>query len=317
MDKGWIAEFAVLYGALEENFDEAVPIEQTKALRTHDVSLDPYKGNRVEVKSMANFHKQDDKINTNPHNGLGLSIYLGAEGTPGELPPWDFLMRMAGLAPTVTPGESVAYTPVSEDYESATLYYVEDGDQLMQMTGCRSDVSFEFTSGELPKITFNNVLGSYNRPIKITTELNSDYSDFKIPLPFTFENTPKLNLDGYPVIAEYVRVNMNQEVTYRNVVNQRGAIIKSRAVNGELKFEATKVDEKDWWAVVESHSGTVNKVLLELQHGEIAGQIIDIPPMLVQLMEIKDGEINGKKAYVIPFEGKHVTGDDEFKLVLR
>lgn len=311
------AENMVLYGAIETTPDTAIAIGSTAAIHAFDITSKIYDGDKVEIPEHREFRHQNDTVNASPHNNLSFSVHLAGSGTAGTAPAYDHLLRACGLSPTTTADTDVTYDPVSEDYESCTLHHVEDGDQHYQSSGVRGDLSIQFNAKQLPKLVFSNMLGTYTDPATLASDVTADYTNYKIPEPFTKGNTATLTLDGYSAVCESISFNLGNGVEWRDVVNSRGAIITNRKVSGEIKIEATKIATKNWWSILKSHAGTINKVALVLEHGTAAGKKIRVECDKVQFMDINKDTMNGQRAYVIPFICHHTSGDDEIALIIK
>jgi hypothetical protein len=74
----------------------------------------------------------------------------GVLGTPPEIGP---ALRACGIGETIVPVTSVAYSPVSSDHESVTIYYFEDGARY-DILGCMGNPSINLPVGEVGMVDF-------------------------------------------------------------------------------------------------------------------------------------------------------------------
>lgn len=91
---------------------------------------------------------------------MELTVALKGKGSAyaasGDLE-FDPLLRACGLSPTVdTSGgsEKITYTPVSSSFESATIY-AYSAEKLYKVLGCRGNVRFVMTPGQIPRAVFS------------------------------------------------------------------------------------------------------------------------------------------------------------------
>lgn len=284
------------------------------AILTSNLSITPYQGNTVSRNLDRINLGNEEQINTGPNVQVTFSVELAGAGAAGTVPGFGVLLRAVGFAETIDAGKDVQYAPVSKSFESATLYYLDNGD-LHKITGCRGTVSLSLGRGALPTFSFT-FTGLYHRPIKAGS-FSINTSEFQVPLPVTNSNTPTYTLGGYSPRAESLSIDIQNNVVHRNVVGQESVIITDRSPNGQLTIEADDVTTKNWYQTVESHNG-VTKQALKIVHGTTAGNIVQIDAPLVQLSSItlqdSDGiQVLNMNAQLLPSD----AGDDEIKITIK
>ena len=70
----------------------------------------------------------------------------------GDAPAWGPLLRACGFAEVITAGVRVDYVPISTGFESATIYWYDDG-VLHKGLGARGTASLKLSVGEKPVIS--------------------------------------------------------------------------------------------------------------------------------------------------------------------
>ncbi len=84
---------------------------------------------------------------------VAFDVEIKGSGAAGTAPELGAMLRACGLSETVVASTSVTYAPVDTGLESGTIYYYQDGKRKI-LTGCRGNVSFNLTAGEVGKASF-------------------------------------------------------------------------------------------------------------------------------------------------------------------
>lgn len=77
---------------------------------------------------------------------ISFECEVKGSGTAGSAPEIGHLLRACGLSETIVGGTSVTYAPISTAFESATIYYYQDG-MLRKLHGCRGTVTLKAEVG--------------------------------------------------------------------------------------------------------------------------------------------------------------------------
>jgi len=305
----------ILFVKIEDSYGvDSKPEDTAKnAVQTHNLDIDPYKGNTVSMELDDDTFGSDAQINTGPNAGLTFDVYLAGSGAKGIAPAWGPLLRACGFDETIVEGTSVAYQPVSESFESLTAVYIQDG-QFHKITGAYGNVSLDFQSGSLPVASFQ-VIGSYGKPVALSKV--ADTTAFKNPIPVTNANTPTFKIGDYSAICKGFRFDMGNDTKYRNLMGVEGAVISDRAPAGKVTIEAPSLATKDFYDLVESHNG-ITYSTVQLIHGTTDGNIIAVDMPNVQLSSIAHEDLEGMLAYAmdILILKKDAAGDDEIVITL-
>lgn len=249
---------------------------------------------------------------------INFEVELQGSGTAGTAPAYGPLLRACGMSETTSAGVSVTYRPISGSFESATLYYqpadnVAASSPLHKAIGCRGNVEFTLNAKGIPVMKFS-FTGLY---VAVTdaTNLTATYTGFKTPAAVNKANTPTFTWLGYAAKMSEFSLNLNNEVVYRNLVNEERVIITDRKVGGSATFDAPTITVQNYFtAALGSTLGN-----LSLIHGATAGSIIEFAATsTVDLTTPTYGEADGIVTMTTPYVMVPTTaGNDEFSLVVR
>jgi len=291
---------------------DPTPTAGLNAILTTGLQRTIYDGNTVERNLDRATLGLDEQINTGPFARVEFGVELAGSGTAGDAPAWGPLLRACGFAETVSASTDVEYAPVSEDYESVTIYYDQDGERQI-IKGCRGSVRLMTSPGAIPMLMFT-FIGFYARPTAITA-VTPDVSSFIVPLPVNNTNTPTCTLDAYDAIVQAMEIDWAGETPYQNFVNLEEVFIVDRAPAGNMTLLAPRIGTKNMFELMESNSG-VTKSALTMVHGITAGNIVTIAAPKVQLSGITETDINGELGYQTQARLLPDSGDDELTITL-
>lgn len=281
----------------------------SQAIQVSDLSITPLENDVVDRDILRPFLGSSDKLPGGARVKIECTAELTGSGAVGVVPNIDALLRACGMAAVTTAATKVDYTPVSGGFESATMYYNQDG-LLHKATGCRGTWSLDLKAKGIPKIKFS-FTGIYN-PVTDTAMLAPTYTAAQTPVLVSTVNTTT-TLHGFAGKVESLSADCGNDVVYRELVGAKSVEITNRAVAGEIVIEMPTVAAKDWFGIaVASTTGA-----LAIQHGTVAGNIVEIsaPKVSVNNPSYQDGD-----GYVMLKMGMAITpnlGNDEIKLTFR
>lgn len=303
----------------ETSYGEAPAIDTGTMMLVTELTRTPYQGNTVERTRMRDNLGGYAQINTGPNTQVQVTVALSGSGTaPTETevvpPALGILLRACGMAEIqdLTEGE-VIYRPTSEEGESVTLYYLNDGQQQI-VTGCRGTVTWTTTTAGLPALQFT-FTGLYQRPTAIApvTLTPANQAD---EIPVNYQNTTMLTFHGYEARGQSFSFDIGNTVTYRNLINYEGVHITDRASTGQIAFEAPRVDVFDVFELTESHQ-VVSTGPVVMEHGTVTGNIVGFRSPKTQLTGIAEQDSDGFVHYQTDARHLPVDGDDEFEIYFK
>lgn len=292
----------------------------SNSIETSDLTFNPYGGPTADFNQDRLTLGASKQVNTSPENTASFNVQFSGSGTAGTAPAYGTLLRACGLSETVNVGTDVVYEPVSTGFEQIALYIMRVIDETVQyrhpMLDVKGNVTISASASELPQFQFDNFTGLYVRPTRQTSLITPDLSSFNDALPFTQGNTPTFTLDTHAFCVNAFSFNLGNQVSRIDAPNCQETMIEDRDPSGSITLKATDPDTKDVYALIESHLGD-NLSAVALEHGTVAGNILNISLPQIQPRSISEQNVNGELYYQIDFAALPTdAGDDEFKLTL-
>lgn len=302
-----------LYAKIEGTSGVAEALVATDAVKTTDLDLTIYAGNRVSQSYDRAGLGNDRQINVNPHAIInGFKVPLIGSGATATKPAWGQLLRACAMAETddTATNDEWYYTPVDENFESITAGFRRDQVQQV-LAGVRGNWGVDLTAGALPWFTFSGFMGSYNRAVATALAVPNNAA-FKDAVPVTKANTPVITIGGtqYPVNSFTLDGGV---VTERlNIVDREETLITARTPTGSIVVSPSLGAEIiALKALVESHAGQSDQVIA-VEHGSGVGSTVKIDLAGVSFSDISETPIAGEVFYTIPFDVLPVG--DEIKI---
>ncbi|WP_027469174.1 phage tail tube protein [Deefgea rivuli] len=299
-----VAKIEATYGV------DAVPTG-AQAIQVNDLSITPLDNDLVDRNLIRAHLGSSDKLPGGARVKIDCTVEMTGSGAAGTVPNIDVLLRACGMAAVITASIKVEYTPVSGAFESATLYYNQDG-LLHKATGCRGTWSLDLTAKDIAKLKLS-FTGIYS-PVTDAAMLVPTYAAVQTPVVVSAASTA-VTLHGFAGKVESMSADCGNEVVYRELigVNAKSVEITNRAVVGEITMEMPTVTAKDWFAIAMAATSGV----LAIQHGTVAGNIvaIDAPKVSVNNPSYQDSD-----GYTMLKMGLAITpnaGNDEIKLTFK
>ena len=247
--------------------------------------------------------------------GITFDVEVKGAGSLGVAPEWGVLLRSCGFAETVVAVTSVEYEPTSTfgANSSCTIYYWQDGVRY-RLTGCRGNVQFKGTVGEVMILTFTMV----------GRKTSGDPTDVSLPTPTLDSTTPPvfmaanfLSLDAYNPAFTELTLDMGNEVTpgaNANSANGYGEIrIGARDVRGTIDPEMTLVATQDWLGDWED--GVTQNLSATL--GTAGGNRITISVPRCRYIEPAFDDRDGIRVITMGFKAEESTSlNDEVSILL-
>jgi hypothetical protein len=256
------------------------------------------------------------------YNGMVISITSGTgSGHVGMITDYAGSSKLATVTPVTTTfvpaassGYSIAanagYKPVSSAFESATIYFNNDG-VLHKATGCRGTFSMNCEVGQIPTISFT-MTGIYNAPTD-TAAPAVTYSNQATPQIFKAGNTNAFSLLSYSACLMSCSFDIANEVIYRELVGCTKSItITNRAPSGTAVIEAPTIAQKDFFSI--ANNDTTGAI--SLLHGTTAGNQVGFLASKVDIANPTYSDSDGIQMLNLPYVAIPTSaGNDEVNLV--
>lgn len=255
------------------------------------------------------------------YNGMIITITGGTgSGGVGVITDYVGSTKVATVqksTATFTPGASstysiaanVGYKPVSASFDSASIYFNNDG-VLHIITGARGTFVLNAEVGEIPTIEFT-MLGIYNAPTD-TAAPATTYTNQATPLIFKAGNTTAFSILGYSGCLMSLELDMANETVYRELVGcDKSVIITNRAVEGTCMIEAPTIAQKDFFTVANDDTTGI----LTMLHGTTAGNRVTLLAPKVDIGNPSYEDSDGIQMLSLPFAAIPTSaGNDEVSL---
>lgn len=287
----------------------------SNAADSENLSWTYYAGNIITKNKDKPHFGANEKVNVSPRTEFSLDVELSQATAAGTVPAFGPLLRACAMSETIDIGVDVRYAPVSSGEERCAVYFIDDNAQEQRSINCKGNMSIEMNAESLPMIKFTNFMGSYNKPIAAAV-YTVDTSAWEDSVPVTKENTVTLTLDGYVGCVNSFVVDLGNTVEAHNEPNCAGTDVTARETTGTIVIKAPDIGAKDFFAIMESHSGSVNTVAIAVEHGDGVRPNLFINLPQVQLNDMQRTDIRGELYYTIPFTALPTdAGNDELELI--
>lgn len=304
----------LLLVAPETEYGTAADIADAVLITCSELDGSPYEGDRVSRDRIRQTFGAQVEANAAPYATVTATVPLAGSGTAGTAPNFGLLLRACALSETVEDATSVTYQPVTDDLESVTVWFVEDG-QLQQLPGVRGTVEFSLTAKEYPTMSFT-LTGLYKRPETLADPVDKTVSDIVDEIVVNKQNTPTFSVHGYAGCGQSLSLDIGNEVGYRALIGCESVRITDRSATGQVEIEAPDLATKDYFAAIESHE-EVTLAPIEIEHGTKAGNIVKITGPKTQLSTISRTDSDGIVHYQMDARYIPDLGDDEFTLTFK
>ena len=206
--------------------------------------------------------------------------------------------------------EGYEYDPVSDLFDSLTLYIYLDG-LLHKLTGCRGTFTVEGAAGEVAKYTFTftgNYVAPLDAAIPVTPNLDTT-------LPPAVEQAD-LQVDGgiTPLCAAAFGLDMANNVVIRDCVNKvdafDGVVITGRAPSATMDPESVLESDHPFWANLAA--GT--PLLFQVRVGTVKGNLVHFESDNASYSELGYGNRNDIRIYNVTLRFSRTAGNDEINI---
>ena len=253
----------------------------------------------------------------NAYKGMYLDLTGGTgSGQAGFVVAYNGTSKVATMAEawttppdattTYSIGAQAVYAPVSQAFESLSLYMYLDG-LLHKMLYARGSVKAKLTPKSLPVLSFD-FLSLFTLPTDTPLPATVVLSGFKQPNPVTNSWSTGARLHGFDSVLYDLSVDLAQKTKHRDdVVGVEDVLITERGPSGNAVIGAGLLAEKDWFTAAKN--ATLGAALMT--HGIAAGSRFRLAGPSVQVKAPKYENKDGVNAYGLDLRFCPVNGNDE------
>ncbi|MBP0439434.1 phage tail tube protein [Tianweitania sediminis] len=298
-----LAKIETTYGT------DAAPTGAANAILFQDVNFTPLEAAEISRDLLLPYMGHQGIILSGYLARLEGSVELAGAGDAGTAPAYGSLLRACGMSQVITAGTDVEYQPVSDGFEAVTFHYNRDGTR-QAMLGCRGSWRTELTPQGIPRLRFN-FLGLHGTLVDEALPALT-LTGFIKPVPVNKQNSV-FSLHGVTLPTESVTIDLGNEVSARQLINEETIQIADRRTTGSAVMEATQLSVKNWIATAKAHeTGAMSFV-----HGTEAGNICEFAALNVQIGRPGEGQSTGIMNNTIPMMFLPTAGNDELSLIIR
>ena len=281
----------------------------TDALLVRNLEITPIEADVVSRDLIRNYLGNSPQLLANTRVSITFQVELAGSGTAGTPPRYGALLRACGLLEAIVASTSVTYTPRSAGFESATIYFNNDGIRHV-LTGCRGTFTLNGEVGQIPTLDFT-MIGVYNAPSDVALPTTT-YSQQASPLIFRQGNTSAFQFFSYAGCLQSVSFDMANETVYRELVGcTKEILITNRAPAGTVMIEAPTLATKDYFNIAQTET-TGNLTFL---HGTAAGNRVTFTAGQCDITNPTYADQDGVQMLNIPYVAVPTTaGNDELTL---
>ena len=268
-----------ILAAMETEYGTAVVPLAASAVEAFEINANPLAG-QTQTKRVAGGMAGARRVfRVGEHQTLQVGVPLAGADAAGAAPRWGLLARMCGLGQAVVADTSVTYEPVSDGYESGTVYYHQDA-VLHRLLGVRGTSSINIPAKDEPFVRFE-LTGLYTA-VTAGTLPTVSFAGVPNALVPSSETVSVCTLFDETVIMESFVGNFGHQVTARHRVNHEAVTIDDTVSTATIVIEEPAITAFDWWSLPQSREmGT-----FALSHGLAAGNTVSIAAPKVQIVNV-------------------------------
>lgn len=310
-----LAKLETVYG------QDALPTPTENALVISNRSINPLNAEYVKRDIIREYLGASEELPGAAYVECSFDIELVGAGTVAKAPAWGPLMRAIGFAETITAGMRVDYTPISGNFESATIYYFDDG-VLHKLLGARGTATLDLTVGQIPKISYKFI--AVDGGVAVLANPTTTLTAWRVPQIVTDENSGDVTIGATHAVAtapqfvggkaypsQGLTVDLGVVATFQKLLGGSSAEITDREVTGAMKLKLTAAEEVAFTADVKG----AKKSSIGLTHGTVANDKVAVFIPAAQLKEPTKEEINGERLVGYKIRALPVAGNDEFRII--
>lgn len=307
-----LAKIETTYGT------DAAPTGAADALLISNATCD-YTYNNVDRDNLRSFLGASEQLAGTRYVQLAFEAELSGSGTAGTAPAWGKLLRACAMAETVTAGQRVEYNPITNAFESMTIYYYDDG-VVHKALGCMGNAEIVMDEAGIPKLKFS--FTGLDGGVAAQANPNQTLTAWKTPLVITNGNTGSVKLGstysagalagGTDFCSRGLNLNLGNDVKFTSMLGPcTGVDIYDRAATGSLQLDL------DAAAEVAAYGGVAANTLTSVGvvHGTTAGAKVLVFAPAVQRINPKHQDYEGRILIGFDLRLTPVSGNDELRIV--
>jgi hypothetical protein len=301
-------------------YTDAAPTGADNAVRAFDMAITYLDAQAVEIPYIAAYLGASALLQGAAPIKCSFSVALSASGTAGTAPALGTLLLACAMSESsgLTSPARVEYLPASDDLQTVTLYWYDDG-ALHKALGVIGNAKLSAKGGESAKITYD-FLG-LDGGISAATNVSQTLTAWKDPVPLTKANVTDITIGGTfsagavtggtTYNSTGLTLDFANELGFAALLNQEKTVLKDRKVVGTTSLELTAAQEVSLAADVVA--GTKRSVAFTIGKTTGAKCLIWLPS--ARFTKPKKEEFEGLRMIGYDLRAEPVSGNDEARLV--
>jgi hypothetical protein len=290
---------------------DPTPTGSADAILVRSLEISPFQSDVVERELIRGYMGNYETLHASQRVEINFDVEMVGSGSAGTAPAFGPLLKACGNSETIVASTSVTYAPVSSNFDSATLYFFQDGIR-QKVTGARGSFSISAEVGQIPTISFN-MIGIYNEPTDVANATPT-YQNQAKPVLFKNGNTTSQQLFSYAGAVQSFSFDQSNQSVFRELVGGSKEVqITDRRPNGSIVLEAVTMATKNYFSSI-TGSDTGNNTF---QHGQDAGNIFTFSAPQTDLSGISYSDSDGIQMLNIDYTATPTaSGNDDYSIVL-
>jgi len=289
---------------------DAAPTGAANAILALNVEISPMEGQDVARDLERPTFSADPMIPVGVHVVLSFDVELVGSGTLGTAPAWGPLMRMCGVAQTVTAGVKVEYAPITGNEESGSIYFMI-GNTRHVILGTRGTFTITTNANGIPVKRYT-MTGLFSIPTEEAT-VTPDFAAWQQPQVATKLNTPTFTIGGAAFILRDFSMDLGNDVQPRMLIGSETIEIVDRAEVIRARVEAVPVSTYNPFSIAQNQTLQA----IQLIHGTVASKRVKIDVPTAQQKRLTGyEEAQGILEWPLEFTPLPTAGNDQWKITL-
>lgn len=302
--KALLAKIETTYGT------DAAPTGAANAILAMNVNLTPMDGEDVKRDIERPQFGADPMIPAALRSQISFDVEAVGSGTLGTAPGWGPLIRACAVAQVLTATTKVEYTPVTDNPESASIYFNIDGTQHV-LLGSRGTFQFKLGAQGIPMLSFT-FTGLFTLPTAVAKP-TVDYSAFQAPQIASAANTPLFTVGGTALVLRDFTMDAGIDVQARMLIGQETIRIVDRAESISAAVEAVALATYNPFTTAQNQTPQA----IALQHGTVVGRKFRLDVAAAQQMRLSGyAENQNIVEWPLSFVPLPTAGNDQWKITL-
>jgi hypothetical protein len=132
-------------------------------------------------------------------------------------------------------------------------------------------------------------------------------------LPVSSANTPTFTIHDYDAKMSSLTIDGNASVAFRDMVGGADVVLRDRAISGSMAIDLPSVAAKDFIKIAKENTTGA----LVFQHGNDAGEIVNITAPRVQILEPAINDNAGDAQLTANLRFIPQAGDDDILIEVK